>query len=480
MSIIKYGFRFDPLEWIKMGDSVWQAQVRLMLGMDLSGRDRDLLKGRIVEILEKKAGDRGEGTAVLLDLLDLGCRPDSPEVRELVEGLLRHHRNETSATESSDQTDSAHAWKRAGILPDKAVQALCRAGCGYAPEVKSALRWFGNHPETWLGKPYGCPWEPNSITLSLWEGRGFGPVDDVIQLGFDWFSRELVEPGLLGHLDPWGFVEMLGRINHHTARELAIRLLPIVLRAQKPDGGWGEHSLAVFRMLRVHGLLNALLDLPPLPPDWRVLRSLPVPKGKVRNLAWDGHTVWVQAVDANEAVSISPENGAVTRSLPMPATDIWGIAWYEGQLVACQGGPWKPMKNLLFLDGSSGELRRKISLDKVSMAVGLSTYGDRLAIGDGYDFDAKICDPRHPEELHSLKWPGTCAGDLTETADGLWHTDSFASLMIKCNPIGKLVDWAELPFNGSIKGLTWDGAQLWGLDPDENRICTIERISKDG
>jgi hypothetical protein len=218
-------------------------------------------------------------------------------------------------------------------------------------------------------------------------------------------------------------------------------------------------------------------DLPPLPDDWAVERSVPAPPGDLRHMTWDDGLIWAHDAKANEVVGMSLDDGAVTRRIPLPVDKVYGIAWHDGLLAACQGGPWEPNKNLFLVDPATGAVRREVALDKVDMAIGLAELGGRLWIGDGFAFGAKLLDPARPEEITHVQWPGTCAGYMASTGDTVWHTDSFAKVMVECDRVGELTDWAEVPFGGAVKGLAHDGENLWALDGSQGRLCQIRRAA---
>ncbi len=285
------------------------------------------------------------------------------------------------------------------------------------------------------------------------------------------------EAGLLGYMDPWGHVKTAGLIDHPLARKLARTMLPMVLRTQGPAGGWGENTVDVLRMLTTHGLLEEARKAPPLPEDWVVSRAVPAPPGELRHMTWADGLLWAHDATANEAVGASTDDGAVAKRIPLPVDKVYGIAWHDGILAACQGGPWQPNKNLLLIHPETGEAARAIVLDKVDMAIGLTALGGRLWIGDGFAFGAKLLDPARPDAITHVQWPGTCAGYMASTDSTVWHTDSFAKIMVECDRVGEMTDWAEIPFGGAVAGLAHDGDSLWALDGGTGRMCQIRRAA---
>jgi len=478
MNRYTYGLRFDPEAWLKEAEGLPAARVRVMVTGRAAPDDRDFLDGEIAAELEgqRKDGSFGDTTGQtggsLAKILELGCDPDRPEVRRGLDALVRQHREGQRPKNEGDEP--AHAHIRAGVLPDAAIRALCLAGRGDVGEVRFSVSWLVSHPETWLGHPYGCPWGPNWLLQTLWVARESTDVTKALDIGLSWLNRCVDEAGLLGHLDPWGIVQTAAIIGLPEARDLAIRMLPMLLRAQKPDGGWDGHSFEAFGALHRHGLLDELRGLPGLLDDWSVVERIPAPGENLRHLAWDGTSIWVHDAEKNEAVGMSRTDGSETARIPLAVDDVHGLAWINEFLAACQGGPWKPVKNLLLLS-RDGEVMATHSLDKVSMAIGVANVEDRLWVGDGFDLDAKVLDLDAPEHLQRVKWPGTCASDLTASKEGVWHVDSFAPLMIECDRIGQMLDWAETPFYGAIGGVIWDGERLWALDKRSSKVCALER-----
>ena len=117
----------------------------------------------------------------------------------------------------------------------------------------------------------------------------------------------------------------------------------MMLRAQAPDGSWGgedhlgygpgSHTFAVFRALHRWGLIEPLRGKPPLPPEWRIGRTITAPDGDLRTLTWDGARLWVYDEATGRATALALEDGAELASIELPG-DIGGIAWRDGFLLA--------------------------------------------------------------------------------------------------------------------------------------------------
>ncbi|MBT7096757.1 hypothetical protein HN937_05235 [Candidatus Poribacteria bacterium] len=460
------------------------ALARRLLGVPPGAGDASAIAHEVSEVIAKQAPDGAFGESpsdtakALCRLFELGCAPDMPEVVQGLDALPRQHRAEGTPdpADGDNLKDPVHAHGREGSLANEAIDALTLGGRHSVPELRPSLRHMAGHVETWL-RTTGCPWGPNWYTQTLWNARHVEDVEATVLLSLRWFARHMDDAGLVGYMDPWGHVKTAGVVDHPLGANQARRMLPLVLRTQRPDGGWGDNTVDVIRMLTTHGLLDRMRDLPPLPDDWTVERSVPAPSGEFGHMTWhDGH-MWAHDTKANEVVGMSSDDGAVTRRIPLPVDKVYGIAWHDGLLAVCQGGPWEPNKNLFLIDPDTGAVRREVALDKVDMAIGLAELGGRLWIGDGFAFGAKLLDPARPEEITHVQWPGTCAGYMASTGDTVWHTDSFAKVMVECDRVGELTDWAEIPFDGAVKGLAHDGNALWALDGSQRRLCQIRRAA---
>ena len=481
---LTHGFRHDPMQHFREGETLQAALARRLLHLAPLDADGDLVGDAVSETLATQDADgafgetRDDTAKAVCRLMELGCSADAVEVTRGLDAMLRQHR-EAPVSEKADGDnlkDPVHAVARSESLSDNAINALVLGDRRGEDELRPSIRYMADHVETWLS-PTSCPWGPNWYTQALWGARGVEDVTDTVVMAMRWFGRHMNEAGLVGYMDPWAHVKTAGVVDHPAGERQARRMMPLVLRTQRADGGWGDNTLDVVRMLATHGLLEELRGLPPLPDDWVVGRSTPAPDGEFRHMTYADGALWAHDAKANEVLGISPADGEVTRRIPLPVDKVYGIAWHEGMLAACQGGPWEPNKNLLLVDPDTGSATREIVLDKVDMAIGLATLRGRLWIGDGFAFGAKLMDPSRPGEITHVQWPGTCAGYMAATQDTVWHTDSFAMVMVECDRVGELTDWAEIPFGGAVKGLAHDGDHLWALDGAAGRLCQINRAA---
>jgi hypothetical protein len=459
-----YGFRHDPMKFVEGDESLQGALVRTFVFQRSSLRDQKIIQQKVDDILAKQFEDgtlsdnehhRIQFTAErLIELAELGCDPERPKVKRAMGVLLK---------EKSDDGDD--------MLGIYGVRALCMLGMTDLPEVSTGLRYCVEREDEWNGSHKGCPWTPIEHLITLWIGKELYDVEPVVVRALTWIADGLNDAGCLSYKDPWGFVRMSGVIEHQLAATVAEKEVPMILRAQKPDGGWGNESFRVFRMLAKHGLFDRLRSLPPLPPDWRIVRAIPAPDGKLFTMTWDGEKLWVKDGSANEAIAVSSEDGEILNRVKLPVDKVSGIGWWDDALAVTQKEP----KRLLKVDPDTGEVKQEISLDKMDEVLGVTQVDGKMIIGDGFMCSSFILNPANPGESRwqTLGGPGPIS--LATEDDAVWHFDFWAPSIIKSDLSGRLLDWGEKPFNGSVNGLAWDGEHLWALDSKSKRICVIEK-----
>jgi hypothetical protein len=471
----RYDFRRDPMQYVEQSDSLQAALVRrLVLGKPRPG-DEDVLTRRIGEILAVQSADgalsddpqhRVQFTAErLIDLAELGVDPKRPEVRRAVELILR---------EKDEQTADA-----LGIYT---VRALCLLGMADRPEVKAGLQALVEAEGEWNGPDKGCPWTPEVHLKTLWDGRRIADHSDLIAGSLGRLAEGLNDAGCLGYKDPWGLVDIAGMVDCPAAERIVRRELPMILRAQHEDGGWGDHSLIAFRALKAHGLLAKLCDLPPRPPDWRIVRSIPAPEGDLWGLVFDGQNLWTKDFKLDEVIALSPADGRVLRRLRLSVGKSEGLGLWDGKLAVAQREP----KRVLQVDPETGAILRKFPVEYMVEPVAVTQVNGKLWVSDGWLFPGNVVDPgRDPANPQTDPFePGTrldpfLAGPLAlhfaPTADGVWHQEYWVPLLIKSGPGGKLLDWGEKPFGDATAGIAWDGEHLLALDGKGKRICVVEK-----
>jgi hypothetical protein len=252
----------------------------------------------------------------------------------------------------------------------------------------------------------------------------------------------------------------------------------MILRAQRPGGGWGENSFTVFAALRKHGLFEALRAKPPLPPDGRVVRSIPAPPGDLWGILWDGQRLWTGERSANEAIAVSTEDGRVLQRVPLPSGDGRWFGVWNGKLAVTQGSPSNGgPKRLLQIDPANGHVLQEVSLDKLKHVGGVVQVGDQVRVFDAFFGWVFALDASTPRALCQLDLRDPSPMPITANpgrARTLWYVDAWASWIVQCDVQGRLLDWGERPFAG-YEGVAWDGEQLWAIDQASRRICALEK-----
>ena len=318
------------------------------------------------------------------------------------------------------------------------------------------------------------------VISALWAGRDVTDVEAAMTQGLTWMADNMNAAGCLSYWDPWGMLEMAGQVDHPLARRIVEKQVPMILRAQRSDGGWGEHSFQVFQALARYDLLEQLRGLPPQPPDWRVVHSLPLPEGDYFGATWLEGRLWVGERKRNEALALSRRDGRVVARLPLPAGKPRWLGSWRDELVLTQGDPWAGgEKRLLLLDAQDGTVERELSLDKFTHVGGATEVNGQLWIVDSFFGWLDRVDPEQagtpePDPGDTLAGPMPCY--VTPANGGVWHCDVWAPAIIKSDFQGRFLDWGERPF-GWVQGLAWDGRHLWALDSDQKRLCEIEKAA---
>ena len=460
----RFGFRHDPMKYAAESDTYQAVLVRRLVFGKPNPGDAAIVKKRIAEILagQKADGTLGDGEhhslALLSELADLGADPKRPEMKRAVEAV-RRKMNEKK-------------WVR-GIRP------LCMLGLASDPAVKAIAEHHIRTAGKWNGAWKLCPWGATFYVKALWPARDVAEVSGEVKKALTWMADGLNPAGCQGYKDPWGFVDAAAHVATPEAKHLAEKLIPVILRGQEPDGGWGgggydswsKNSLRVFMALTRHGLFEKLRTLPPLPPDWTIVRTIPAPSDQVRTLTFDGKNLWTLDHKANEAIALSPADGAVTKRLTIPFDKAFGLAWWDGGLGVSQQEP----KRLVRLDPETGKVTRELALKKQHWVHGFEQVGEELWVGDAWMGCVLRIGLKDGKKGKPLGVGGPQPNRFAPTPDGVWHLDDFAPLLIKNSHKGKVLDWADKPFEGRCDGIAWNGNDLWALDAKTKRIGIIRR-----
>jgi len=283
-----------------------------------------------------------------------------------------------------------------------------------------------------------CPWGGQVCTRGMWSGRAQADITPALDRGMNVLLESVqTGKGWQGFLDPFGYLDAAGVIDHPLSRPIVIKQIPMILRTQQADGTWGgdKHlgygpdsaTYIVLRALIKHNLLDALRQAPPLPADWEIVRAIPAPEGELSMLTVGGGRLWFYDKATGEAVGLSPEDGAELTRTTLPS-DVRNIAWADGRLAVIR------VKEFVEDDWDIEEL------------VLVDVDGDGSA-----------------QEAPMSEWPGTT-----------WHVYDFEEgpPVLQGGPDGA---WGEAPFGHHTTGVTSDGDDLWVLDSGDDRLCLIAK-----
>lgn len=472
---LSHGFRHDPMTFVANDATRQGALVRTLIFQQPKEGDAALLQARIDEILSEQREDGSFGDTAhdtgekLLHVLRIGCSHDRPEVQRAADAIIKQMRA------GEDPEVDFLSGSPLAVYP---LEALCLLGRTDIPEVKDSLTWYVEHPEEWNDPWKGCPWTPEVFWTALWAGRDVVDTAPTIKAGIRRVVESMNDAGCVAYNAPYGFVDAAGQIDLPEARSLLEKQLPMILRGQRADGGWGNETLTVFRALKAHGFFDQLRELPPLPPDWKIVRSIPAPGADLWTMAWDGARLWVYDRTSNSAIAVSPVDGKVLKKLILPVSNIYGIGWWDGGLAVSQEDP----KMLLQVDPDTAKITRKIAVETQQPAwVGAANQVDgKVWVADRFSPGVIVIDPADTaaRDFRVLAGPGP--ETFTPTPEGVWHADFWAPVLIKTSYEGMLLDWGDQVFERGTAGLAYDGKDLWALDAATGRICIIEKVARPG
>lgn len=487
----KYGFRYDPMHWVDNDGSLKGALVRTQVRRAPRDSDRKLVTAEVEKVLAEQrddgsfGGDLDKTSEKLRELLKLGCETDAPRVQLAAQWMLGRLKAEPAD-------------------PQKALSiaaALCLTGHGQAAEAEAILDWYRDADKDKLVKSIAatCPWSLTGRLQNLWACRRAQGMDAPLRIMIETFREGVTEAGTMCFVDTWGLLPVFGHKDCPFDREMTEHMIPRLLRSQQPDGGWRGATLDVLRVLTNHGLFDTLRSLPPLPPDWQVVRSVQLPDMDVYGLTWGDGALWVCDRAKGEAMAVSPADGSILRTVPLPKGEGPGaeIGWWEGMLVHTQGvpepKPRKPESQKLFLiDPKTGAVAKELALDwipRITSATQINDaeYGDKLWLCDPGEGILYYLDPRTGTHDYGPDVADSNVKRVFPADQGAWSVGWEHGLLIKSDENGwRLLDYGDMPFTGPpdyfshpgpgyCDGLAWDGQNLWALDARSKRICLIEK-----
>lgn len=262
-----YGFRHDPMAFVEHSDSLEAAMVRrLVFGSPKPG-DEHILAERIEEILADQQPNGAlsdhelhallaTGRDMIGELMSLGASPNRREIRDALNYVLARDGRDPIEEDTGEYG-----------MPLGVALSLQAAGVVNDATVRSAAQRRIDTADRWIHTSDLCPWTPSTQIRTLWAARHL-----------DERANALIDQGLQNivhaidtqtdtYNDVWGYVHVAGVVDHPLGRAIVERLIPMILKSQHEDGGWGEESVKAFQALERYGFLEELRALPPLPAD---------------------------------------------------------------------------------------------------------------------------------------------------------------------------------------------------------------------
>ncbi|MHC4984790.1 MAG: hypothetical protein ACYTFO_01410, partial [Planctomycetota bacterium] len=314
----EYGFRVDPMTWVENAEGLEAALVRRDVFGTATEADHAVIAAEIERLLADIAADTDrENYGRALDALRLGCDPNRPEIRTAAAEYIRKDLNAS------------------GALRRGSLALASMTGWSEGDEPLKSMRAFADAPVP----PPGAwdPWIHAMALDTLHAGRELIDVRESVGRWMQVIDEGMDQIACWHKMDVWDLLSSLSRVDDPRARGIVERYIPVLLRTQGPDGGWGRHSPNVFRALVKHGLLDELRTKPPLPAEWRVARTIPAPEGELRTLTFDGTRFWVLDSEAKQAIALSPEDGRELKRLDLDLQRAHGLGWYDGLLAVMTG-----------------------------------------------------------------------------------------------------------------------------------------------
>ena len=109
-----------------------------------------------------------------------------------------------------------------------------------------------------------------------------------------------------------------------------------------------------------------------------------------------------------------------------------------------------------------------------SEALNVCKIGNRLIFGDGWSGGAKVLQLDNVDAgPERMLLPVAMPLYLCAYGEEMWAVGCWSPFIVRTNLRGELLDWGERPFGRNP--IAWDGEHLWALDPDQKRICRIEK-----
>ena len=463
---VDYGFRYDPTTFVEISPTLDAALVRRDLKREPLPGDAGLIQVKIDEALGRLRttlqGEIKSTCGRVLELIELGVDPACQEIQDAIKVM--------EAEKCDEHGDNL------GHISVRGVRALCLLGQTDAPLLEASLENILSRQEVWNSPRRLCPWGQALYLQALWDGRHLVDTTAVVQHVLGWMADGLNDASCISYKDPWAHLDAASRIDDPNASRMVKKSLPMILRAQQADGGWGGHSRTVFRALTANGLLASLKALPPQPSDWQVVRSVPSPSTNVADLVWADGTLWTMDRKGGTLFGIADSDGTVKTRIDLSAVgkEAVVVGLLDGSIAVVFNDD-KTKRIVRFDPDSGNEQDERQTHAKLQWPASFFELDGELWFADTWYGNMVHASVDGKGELKHQMLAGPSPNHIARSGDTIWHVDGFVPLLIRTSFHGELLDWGEQPFSGRCAGVAWDGKDLWALDPVEQRICVIRK-----
>ncbi len=461
---VTYGFRHDPMAWAMGDDTLEAALVRTQILGRPTGGDAGVIEDAVAEIVRQQRPDGGFG--------DDGEGTAAAILKLADLGVDRDAEPMRAAATALERRVVAGSTRAKPNVDGDSVAEL-----GMSVEDARALCAAGD-----------------TTLPQLAAARGVADIEEGASEALAWAADAVNGAGCVSYFDPWSFVELAASTDHPLAGELVRKQLTLILRTQDTNGGWTmppwwptrQSSRTALRALHRHGLLEALQAAPPLPPGYSLSRSVAMPAGDLWGLAWDGDAWWTCDEETNTGVRFSGEDGSVLHRVSFPEGAGRGLGCWDGAPTLAQGSPWeKDPKRLVRVDPVSGDCLNELSLDCLNHAGGVARVGDHTWVADSFFGWLYAFDDGGTVVRDHVSLGGPLPVGLAPHDDTLWHDDLWAPFFIRSGLAedGQFVECVEKPFRepfapkpygGVTRGIGHNDEGLWVIDRAEARIVLLE------
>ena len=204
-------------------------------------------------------------------------------------------------------------------------------------------------------------------------------------------------------------------------------------------------------------------------------------------MAWDGEKWWICDDETHSAIAVSPDSGGIVKKVKLPEGNGRGFGWWDGAIAVNQGCPWeKDPKRLVKVDPDTGKVLQEIPLDMLNHAGGVAQVNGNAWVVDSFYGWLMSLDASGEKVRSHVSLAGPLPVAIAPDDGALWHDDLWVPFFIKSglDHDGQYIDCIEKPFRepfarkpygGVVRGMGYDGKNLWVLDNTNKQIVMLRK-----